>query len=73
MSNPWSIKLKKTGFLEKHLESEEASISELEVKQVELRSAAIVNNLKLEEYKKRISSIVVDTMSGQQGKLSNLK
>ena len=51
MSNPWAIKLKKTGFIEKHLESEKSSINELEEKQMELRSAALVNTSKVKEYK----------------------
>ena len=66
MSNPWAIKLKKTGFLEKHLETEKSSITQLEEKQLELRSAAIINNSKLEEYKNRQSSLAFDAISGQK-------
>jgi len=66
MSNPFLVKLKKTGFLEKRLESEKSSINELENKQCELRSAAIINAAKLEEYKNRQGSLAVDAMFGQQ-------
>jgi len=70
MSNPWVIKLKKTGFLEKHLESEQLKINELEEKQVELRRVEIVNNTKIQEYKDRQESMVVNSLLGQQEKLS---
>jgi hypothetical protein len=73
MSNNWVIKLKKTGFLEKHLESEKSNINKLEKKQVELRSASIINNYKLVEYKNRQSSLAVDALLGQQEKLSGQK
>jgi len=73
MSNNWVIKLKKTGFLEKHLESEKSNINELEKKQVELRSVSIINNYKLVEYKNRQSSLAVDALLGQQEKLSGQK
>ena len=73
MSNPWAIKLKKTGFLEKHLESEKLGINELEKKQVELRSASVINNYKQVEYKNRQSSLAVDALLGQQEKLSGQK
>ena len=53
MSNPWAIKLKKTGFLEKHLETEKSKINELEERQLELRTAEITNNVKIQEYKNR--------------------
>jgi len=73
MSNPWVIKLKKTGFLEKHLETEKSNINKLEEKQLELRSEIIVNNSKLEGYKNRQSSLLVDAVSGQQEKLFGQK
>jgi hypothetical protein len=73
MSNPWVIKLKKTGFLEKHLESEQFKINELEEKQVELRRAEIVNNAKIQEYKDRQESMVVNSLLGQQEKLPGQK
>jgi hypothetical protein len=73
MSNPWAIKLKKTGFLEKHLETEKSNINQLEEKQFKLRSAIVVNNSKLEEYNKRQSSLAVDAVSGKQEKLSGQK
>ena len=73
MSNPWATKLKKTGFLEKHLETEKSSINELEKKQLELRRAIILNNSKLEEYKNRQCSIAVDAVLGQQYKLTGQK
>ena len=66
MSNPFLVKLKKTGFLEKHLETEKSSINELENKQYELRGAAIINASKVEEYKNRQGSLAVDAMLGQQ-------
>lgn len=66
MSNPFLVKLKKTGFLEKRLESEKSSINELENKQYELRNAAIINAAKIEEYKNRKASLAVDAMFGQQ-------
>lgn len=59
MSNPWAIKLKKTGFLEKHLETEKTNINELEEKQLELRISMIVNISKLEEYKNSKSALAV--------------
>jgi hypothetical protein len=73
MSNPWVIKLKKTGFLEKHLESEQSKINELEEKQLELRRAEIVNNAKIQEYKDRQESMVVNSLLGQQEKLPGQK
>jgi hypothetical protein len=73
MSNPWVIKLKKTGFLEKHLESEQSNINELEEKQVELRRVEIVNNTKNQEYKDRQESMVVNSLLGQQEKLPGQK
>jgi hypothetical protein len=72
-SNFWAIKLKKTGFLEKHLDTEQSKINELEEKQMELRRAEIVNNTKIQEYKNRLSSLVVDAIAGQQGKLTGQK
>ena len=59
MRNPWAIKLKKTGFLEKHLETEKTNINELEEKQLELRISMIVNISKLEEYKNIKSALAV--------------
>lgn len=59
MRNPWAIKLKKTGFLEKHLETEKTNINELEEKQLELRISMIVNISKLEEYKNSKSALAV--------------
>jgi hypothetical protein len=73
MSNHWVIKLKKTGFLEKHLESEQSKINELEEKQLELRRAEIVNNAKIQEYKDRQESMVVNSLLGQQEKLPGQK
>jgi hypothetical protein len=73
MSNPWVIKLKKTGFLEKHLESEQSKINELEEKQLELRRVEIVNNAKIQEYKDRQESMVVNSLLGQQEKLPGQK
>jgi hypothetical protein len=69
MSNPWAIKLKKTGFLEKHLETEKSKIIELEERQLELRTAEITNNVKNKEYKDRQESMVVNAIAGQQEKL----
>ena len=69
MSNPWTIKLKKTGILEKRLELEESSKNGVEGKQCELRIAAIINATKLEEYKNRQASLTVDAMSVKQGKI----
>lgn len=66
MSNPFLVKLKKTGFLEKHLNSEKLSINELENKQIELKNASIINASKLEEYKNRKASLAIDAMFGQQ-------
>ena len=69
MSNPWAIKLKKTGFLEKHLEAEKSKITELEERQLELRTAEITNNVKIQEYKNRQEAMVVNAIAGQQEKL----
>jgi hypothetical protein len=69
MSNPWTIKLKKTGFLEKHLEAEKSKITELEERQLELRTAEITNNVKFQEYKNRQETMVVNAIAGQQEKL----
>jgi len=51
------------------LETEKSNINKLEEKQLELRSEIIVNNSKLEGYKNRQSSLLVDAVSGQQEKL----
>jgi len=69
MSNHWVIKLRKTGFLEKHLDSEQIKINELEERQLELRIAEITNNAKNLEYKNRQDSLVVDAIAGQQERL----
>jgi len=69
MSNPWVIKLKKTGFLEKHLETEKSKINELEDRQLELRTAEITNNVKIQEYKNRQEAMVANAIAGQQEKL----
>jgi len=73
MSNPWTIKLKKTGFLEKHLETEKSKINELEERQLELRTAEITNNVKIQEYKNRQEAMVVNAIAGQQEKLPGQK
>ena len=59
MNNPYLVKLKKTGFLEKHLETEKLNVNELENKQYELRITAVKNATKLEEYKNRKPSFTV--------------
>ena len=52
-------KIKKTGFLEKYLETEKSNINELEEKQLELRISMIVNISELEEYKNSKSALAV--------------
>lgn len=66
MSNHLAIKLKKTGFLEKYLETEKSNINQLEEKQLELRISMIVNISKLEEYKNSKSALAVDAISGKK-------
>ena len=46
MSNPWGVKLKKTGLNEQRLASEQSSINDLNQRQSELQDVASSNDLK---------------------------
>jgi hypothetical protein len=69
MSNPWGVKLKKTGLNEQRLASEQSSINDLNQRQSELQDVASSNDLKQNEYKDRQSSLAADAMAGQQERL----
>ena len=69
MSNPWGIKLKKTGLIEKLLTEDQTNANKLEQRQLELKDISLNNLLKINEYKERQSSLETDSMAGQQKKI----
>ena len=69
MSNPWGIKLKKTGLIEKLLTEDQTNANKLEQRQLELKDISLNNLLKINEYKERQSSLATDSMAGQQKRI----
>ena len=69
MSNPWGVKLKKTGLIEKLSTEDQTNIDNLEKRQTELNQLALNNLVKLNEYKEKQSSLAADAMAGQQKRL----
>lgn len=70
MSNPWGVKLRKTGLNDQRLASEQSSINDLEQRQNELQDVASSNLSKQSMYEDRQASLAADAMAGQQGRLS---
>ena len=69
MSNPWGVKLKKTGLNEQRSFQEQSSMNELKQRQSYLQNIALNNSSKLNDYNERQSSLAADAMAGQQGRL----
>jgi hypothetical protein len=68
MSNPWGVKLRKTGLNEMRSSTVQDSLAKLESSQTSLQNAAQNNLSKMNEYKERQSSLAADAMAGLQGK-----
>ena len=64
MSNPWGMKLKKTGLIEKLLTEDQTNANKLEQRQLELKDISLNNLLKINEYKERQSSLAADPYLG---------
>jgi hypothetical protein len=73
MSNPWGVKLKKTGLTEQRVAADISSINELENNQSNLQMLASANSTKKQGYEDRQASLAADAMSGQQGMLPGQK
>lgn len=69
MSNPWGIKLKQTGLIEKLSTEDQVNIDNLEKRQLELNEIALNNILKMNKFKEKQSSLAVDAMAGKQNRL----
>jgi len=69
MNNPWGVKLKKTGFNDKRLASEQSILNDLEQRQNELQNMALTNASKQNAYEDRQASLVADAIAGQQERL----
>jgi hypothetical protein len=72
-SNPWGVKLKKTGLNAQRSAAEEAAKMTLENKQSEMSANAALNKENENIYKERQASLAVDAMMGQQGRLGGKK
>lgn len=69
MSNPWGIKLKKTGLNEQRLASEQKDIASLETRQTEMAKNLGLDKEKFSIYSDRQASLASDAMAGQQERL----
>jgi hypothetical protein len=69
MSNPWGVKLKKTGLNEQRSLQEQSDLNNLEDKQSDLQNISSDNTSKKEKYNDRQASLAADAMIGQQGRL----
>lgn len=69
MSNPWGVKLKKTGLNEQRSLEEQMRMADLEQSQTSLRDLASENTSKMSDYEERQGSLAADAMAGQQGRL----
>ena len=72
-SNPWGVKLKKTGLNAQRSAAEETAKMTLENKQSELVSNAALNKENENIYKERQGSLAADAMMGKQGRLGGKK
>ena len=68
MSNPWGVKLRKTGLNEIRSSAVADGLAKLESSQTSLQNAAQNNLSKMNEYKERQASLAADAMAGLQGK-----
>lgn len=73
MSNPWGIKLKKTGLMEERLTSEQKDIANLENRQSEMAKNLETDREKSAIYSERQASLASDAMAGQQERLGGKK
>jgi hypothetical protein len=69
MSNPWGVKLRKTGLNEQRSAFEQSSAADLEKNQMALKDIASENASKIGEYKDRQGSLAADALAGQQGRM----
>jgi hypothetical protein len=69
MSNPWGVKLRKTGLNEQRSQMYNSEISNLEKRQNELQDIASTNMSKQNVYGDRQGSLAASAMMGQQGLL----
>jgi hypothetical protein len=69
MSNPWGVKLRKTGLNEQRSEFEQSRAADLERNQMAFKYNASENTSKIGEYKDRQASLASDAMYGQQGRI----
>lgn len=69
MSNPWGIKLKKTGLIEERLNKEQSALSGLESRQIEMMRNLETDKERKNVYDDRQSSLAADAMKGQQERL----
>jgi hypothetical protein len=67
MSNPWGIKLKQTGLIQKLSSEDQINIDNLEKRQEELNQLALNNLVKMNNFKEKQSSLAADAMAGKQG------
>jgi hypothetical protein len=68
MSNPWKVNLKKTGLIEQRLNEETVSITDLEKKQVSLKIETEQIKTKIDIYKNRQESKLVDSIYNKQNR-----
>jgi hypothetical protein len=73
MSNPWRVTLKKTGLNEKRTEAEENGKLDLENRQNELTSNALLNKTNKDIYDERQDSLAANAMMGKQDRLGGKK
>lgn len=66
MSNPWGIKLKKTGLNEQRFASEQKDMASLETRQAEMVKNLETDKDKLSIYSDRQASLAADATYGQQ-------
>jgi hypothetical protein len=69
MSNPWGIKLKKTGLVEHRINTEQSNLADLEKRQAEMAKNIEADREKKNIYEERQASLAVDAMTGQQERL----
>jgi len=70
MNNHWGVNLRKTGLNEKRLTEEQTRVADLLQNQMTFKDNASETYSKNREYKDRQSSLAVDAISGQQGRLT---
>ena len=67
MSNPWGVKLKKTGLNEDRLNAEQNNIKLLETRQNEMATNSFIDKEKKNIYEDRQGSLAANAKMGQQG------